>query len=119
MRAAGESAAEVGLETTMGSCASGAEVAGTYVMPSFGRYEQAAELVRRLRAEVAPGAGSRPAAPAANVSEADAPAAHPSPPANAPASPRRSARLQRMGATDTMELFFEQLNGGRARARSR
>jgi hypothetical protein len=25
-------------------------VAGTYVMPSFGRYEQAAELVRRLRA---------------------------------------------------------------------
>jgi hypothetical protein len=24
-------------------------VAGTYVMPSFGRYEQAAELVRRLR----------------------------------------------------------------------
>jgi hypothetical protein len=28
----------------------GARVAGTYVMPSFGRYEQAAELVRRLRA---------------------------------------------------------------------
>jgi hypothetical protein len=25
-------------------------VAGTYVMPSFGRYEQAAELVRQLRA---------------------------------------------------------------------
>jgi hypothetical protein len=25
-------------------------VAGTYIMPSFGRYEQAAELVRRLRA---------------------------------------------------------------------
>ena len=24
-------------------------VAGTYIMPSFGRYEQAAELVRRLR----------------------------------------------------------------------
>ena len=88
MRAAGESAAEVGLETTMGLLREvGAEVAGTYVMPSFGRYEQAAELVRRLRAEVAPGAGSRPAAPAANVSEADAPAAHPSPPANAPASP--------------------------------
>jgi hypothetical protein len=88
MRAAGESAAEVGLETTLGLLREvGAEVAGTYVMPSFGRYEQAAELVRRLRAEVAPGAGSRPAAPAANVSEADAPAAHPSPPANAPASP--------------------------------
>ena len=26
------------------------EVAGTYLMPSFGRYEQAAELVRRIRA---------------------------------------------------------------------
>ena len=25
-------------------------VAGTYLMPSFGRYEQAAELVRRIRA---------------------------------------------------------------------
>ncbi len=28
----------------------GRRVAGTYIMPSFGRYEQAAELVRRLRA---------------------------------------------------------------------
>jgi hypothetical protein len=26
------------------------EVAGTYIMPSFGRYEQCAELVRRIRA---------------------------------------------------------------------
>jgi hypothetical protein len=26
------------------------EMAGTYLMPSFGRYEQAAELVRRIRA---------------------------------------------------------------------
>ena len=26
------------------------EIAGTYLMPSFGRYEQAAELVRRIRA---------------------------------------------------------------------
>jgi hypothetical protein len=26
------------------------EAFGTYVMPSFGRYEQAAELVRRIRA---------------------------------------------------------------------
>jgi hypothetical protein len=25
-------------------------VAGTYIMPSFGRYEQCAELVRRVRA---------------------------------------------------------------------
>jgi hypothetical protein len=24
-------------------------VAGTYIMPSFGRYEQCAELVRRIR----------------------------------------------------------------------
>jgi hypothetical protein len=31
-----------------------ARVAGTYVMPSFGRYEQAAELVRRLRLRHAP-----------------------------------------------------------------
>jgi hypothetical protein len=83
MRAAGESAAEVGLETTLGLLREvGAEVAGTYVMPSFGRYEQAAELVRRLRAEMAPGAGSQRAAPAAG-----APAAHPGPPAHAPASP--------------------------------
>jgi hypothetical protein len=28
-------------------------VAGTYIMPSFGRYELAAELVRRLRASPA------------------------------------------------------------------
>jgi hypothetical protein len=28
-------------------------VDGTYVMPSFGRYEQSAELVRRIRAELA------------------------------------------------------------------
>ena len=27
-----------------------AELAGTYIMPSFGRYEQCAELVRRIRA---------------------------------------------------------------------
>ena len=29
------------------------ELAGTYIMPSFGRYEQCAELVRRLRAREA------------------------------------------------------------------
>jgi hypothetical protein len=28
-------------------------VDGTYIMPSFGRYEQSAELVRRVRAELA------------------------------------------------------------------
>jgi hypothetical protein len=30
-------------------------VSGTYIMPSFGRYELAAELVRRLRARRASG----------------------------------------------------------------
>jgi homocysteine S-methyltransferase len=52
MRGAGEAAAEVGLETALALLRDvGNAVAGTYVMPSFGRYEQAAELVRRLRAE--------------------------------------------------------------------
>ena len=32
-------------------------VAGTYIMPSFGRYEQAAELVRRIRARSGVAAG--------------------------------------------------------------
>ncbi len=51
MQAAGERGSEVGIEmadrllATMES-----EVAGTYIMPSFGRYEQCAELVRRIRA---------------------------------------------------------------------
>ncbi len=61
MRDAGEAAAEVGLETALALLRDvGSAVAGTYVMPSFGRYEQAAELVRRLRAQsraVAPDAG--------------------------------------------------------------
>jgi homocysteine S-methyltransferase len=50
MHAAGERGAEVGLEMSMNlleQCRS--QVKGTYVMPSFGRYELAAELVRRLR----------------------------------------------------------------------
>jgi methionine synthase I (cobalamin-dependent)/5,10-methylenetetrahydrofolate reductase len=48
---AGEHGAEVGLRITEELLAAvGDRVAGTYVMPSFGRYEQAAELVRRLRA---------------------------------------------------------------------
>ena len=51
LREAGEHGAEVGLRITEELLAVvGARVAGTYVMPSFGRYEQAAELVRRLRA---------------------------------------------------------------------
>src|SRR5487761_1905768 len=57
MRGAGEAAAEVGLETTLALLRDvGSAVAGTYVMPSFGRYEQAAELVRRLRGELRPAA---------------------------------------------------------------
>jgi homocysteine S-methyltransferase len=51
MRAAGDRGAEVGLgEADALLERVGDEVAGTYVMPSFGRYEQAAELVRRIRA---------------------------------------------------------------------
>jgi len=51
MHAAGDRAAEVGLEMTLELLASvGSLVRGTYIMPSFGRYEQAAELVRRIRA---------------------------------------------------------------------
>jgi homocysteine S-methyltransferase len=51
MHAAGERAAEMGLEMAMNLLAqSESHVAGAYIMPSFGRYELAAELVRRLRA---------------------------------------------------------------------
>jgi methionine synthase / methylenetetrahydrofolate reductase (NADH) len=50
LRDAGERGAEVGLRITEDLLAAvGERVAGTYIMPSFGRYEQAAELVRRLR----------------------------------------------------------------------
>jgi homocysteine S-methyltransferase len=59
MREAGEAAAEVGLETALALLRDiGSAVAGTYVMPSFGRYEQAAELVRRLRAQMRPAAAT-------------------------------------------------------------
>jgi homocysteine S-methyltransferase len=51
LRAAGERGAEVGLRITEELLdAVGTRVAGTYIMPSFGRYEQAAQLVRRIRA---------------------------------------------------------------------
>jgi homocysteine S-methyltransferase len=51
MHEAGERGAEVGLEMTLALLEQVESwVAGTYVMPSFGRYEQAAELVRRVRA---------------------------------------------------------------------
>ena len=62
MRAAGERGAEVGLELSLALLAAvGREVAGTYIMPSFGRYEAAAELVRRVRDRVA----SEPSYPSA------------------------------------------------------
>jgi homocysteine S-methyltransferase len=51
MAAAGDRGAEVGLELSLALLeAVRSLVAGTYLMPSFGRYEQAAELVRRIRA---------------------------------------------------------------------
>jgi hypothetical protein len=51
MRAAGERGAEVGLEMSLAMLEQVESlVAGTYIMPSFGRYEQCAELVRRIRA---------------------------------------------------------------------
>ena len=55
MRAAGERGAEVGLDLSLALLEQVRDlVAGTYVMPSFGRYEQAAELVRRIRAATSP-----------------------------------------------------------------
>jgi homocysteine S-methyltransferase len=50
MRAAGERGSEVGIEMADALLAAvEGEVAGTYIMPSFGRYEQCAGLVRRIR----------------------------------------------------------------------
>jgi methionine synthase I (cobalamin-dependent)/5,10-methylenetetrahydrofolate reductase len=51
MAAAGDGAGEVGLDMATALVEATCDrVAGIYVMPSFGRYEQAAELVRRVRA---------------------------------------------------------------------
>jgi homocysteine S-methyltransferase len=51
MQAAGERGSEVGIEMADRLLAAmESEVTGTYIMPSFGRYEQCAELVRRIRA---------------------------------------------------------------------
>jgi homocysteine S-methyltransferase len=51
MRAAGERGSEVGIEMANRLlAATEGDVAGTYIMPSFGRYEQCAEVVRRIRA---------------------------------------------------------------------
>ena len=50
MRAAGAAGTEAGIDMADALLAAvGGEVSGTYLMPSFGRYEQAAELVRRIR----------------------------------------------------------------------
>jgi homocysteine S-methyltransferase len=50
MRDAGDRGAEVGLEQSLALLESVSDaVSGAYVMPSFGRYEQCAELVRRVR----------------------------------------------------------------------
>ena len=52
MAAAGERGAEVGLEMAHSLLERLAPIVqGTYIMPSFGRYELAAELVRRIRAD--------------------------------------------------------------------
>jgi homocysteine S-methyltransferase len=61
MQAAGERGAEVGLEMALNLLARcEGLVSGTYIMPSFGRYELAAELVRRLRAREAAKGQTRP-----------------------------------------------------------
>jgi homocysteine S-methyltransferase len=53
MHAAGERGAEVGLEQSLQLLEQmRPHVDGTYIMPSFGRYEQSAELVRRVRSEL-------------------------------------------------------------------
>ncbi len=54
MHAAGDRGAEVGLEQSLELLQRMRDhVDGTYIMPSFGRYEQSAELARRVRAELA------------------------------------------------------------------
>ncbi len=61
MAAAGDRGAEVGLELALRLLDDVRElVAGTYVMPSFGRYEQAAELVRRIRSREPAGSAAGP-----------------------------------------------------------
>ena len=51
MHAAGAAGTEAGIEMADALLAAvESETSGTYLMPSFGRYEQAAELVRRIRA---------------------------------------------------------------------
>ena len=55
MHAAGRRGSEAGIDMADALLAAvEGEVAGTYLMPSFGRYEQAAELVRRIRRAIRP-----------------------------------------------------------------
>jgi homocysteine S-methyltransferase len=61
LHAAGERGADVGLEMSLELLERvESDVAGTYIMPSFGRYEQCAELVRRIRARQASRATAAP-----------------------------------------------------------
>ncbi len=61
LHAAGERGADVGLEMSLELLERvESDVAGTYIMPSFGRYEQCAELVRRIRARHASRATAAP-----------------------------------------------------------
>lgn len=54
MRKAGESAERVGMEVALQAALDARPyIAGVYVIPSFGRYEQACELVRALQASLA------------------------------------------------------------------
>ena len=63
MHAAGERGAEVGLEMAHKLLDELApDVHGTYIMPSFGRYELAAELVRRVRSDTRIATTARPGA---------------------------------------------------------
>ncbi len=62
MHVAGERGSEVGLEASLELLHEMQPfVNGTYIMPSFGRYEQSAELVRRVRAELPATASAKPA----------------------------------------------------------
>ncbi len=77
MRAAGDRGAELGLELAMELLADlRTRSDGTYLMPSFGRYEMAAELVRRIRSADG-GAGVAPRGGQAAVDTQAAPGAGP------------------------------------------
>ena len=72
MRDAGAGGTEAGIEMADALLAAvEGEAAGTYLMPSFGRYEQAAELVRRIRARH-PAPLEATASPAAAIETAHA-----------------------------------------------